>query len=97
MKNLPAVSIYNITKQHGVLMNALQAFICLFGMCTDDNSSTQTIIIRGESAYVQGFPEFKVSLNDYKGSNEVLTIKCKLQDDYSQKCENGITFKLKGT
>jgi hypothetical protein len=77
----------------------IQAFICLFGMCTDDNSSTQTIVIRGESAYVQGFPEFKVSLNDYKGNtqSEVLQVKCTLQNDFTTKCENGITFKLKGT
>ena len=80
-------------------MNALQAFICVFGFCQDENVSNQTIIIRGESAYVQGFPEFKVSLNDYKGNtqSEVLQVKCTLQNDYSQKCENGITFKLKGT
>jgi len=80
-------------------MNAIQAFVCLFGMCTDDNTATQTIVIRQGTAYVQNFSEFKVSLNDYKGNteNEIVKVKCTLQDDYSQKCENGITFKLKGT
>jgi hypothetical protein len=80
-------------------MNALQAFICVFGFCQDENTSNQTIVIRGESAYVQGFPEFKVvgNIAQYDQSGTVLNVKCTLQEDFSSKCENGLVIKLKGT
>ena len=79
-------------------MNAFLAFLC-FGMCSDETTSQQTIVVRQNQAYVQGFPEFKVALNEYKPvqDTEILKLKCTLQDDYSSKCEKGITFKLKGT